>query len=192
MNSISRRPPGYDVATEAKMPESVKDAIRQRVFPVLMTGPVGTGKTCSAAVWYGSFRRLPMWNRADDLLLSIVNGRQGGIEFECTDGTINADVLGITRRTIPFNTFVNRVVNASCLFLDDLGARKPTENMQAAMFDLLEWRKEKPLCITSNLNREQLFSQFGDRVADRILSGTVIRFEGESQRTKRPVVSANL
>ena len=46
----------------------------------------------------------------------------------------------------------------SALFLDDLGIRKPSEAVYQTLFDLLEWRKGKPLIITTNKARA-FFSQ---------------------------------
>ena len=183
------KPRGYESATIDRIKPDVLAAIRglktSRQWPLLLSGDVGTGKTCAAACLYGGFRKLPMWHRADDLLLSMALGRTAGVQIE------SMNELGeINRREIPYHTFVARVTGACCLFLDDLGTRKPTEAMYQALFDVLEYRKGKPLCVTTNKTVRELATMYDDRIADRFASGTVIKFTGKSLRQRGGVVNA--
>lgn len=179
------RPRGYDTATkemiQPKARKAINDAIKGKRWPLLLTGSVGTGKTCAAAVVYGEYARnaLPMWHRADDLLLSISLGRQNGVQVEQWD-----QYREVKRVVIPFAQFVARAANASCVVLDDLGTRAPTESMYAALFDLLEWRRQKPLLITSNKTLPELASMYDDRIASRLAGGTVIVMSGKDQRAR--------
>lgn len=145
----------------------------------MLTGTVGTGKTCAAACVYDCFPLLPMWYRADDLLLSMAIGRTGGVRSESFN-----DFGELVTVEVPYNKFVGRITNRSAVFLDDLGTRKPTESTYQALFDLLEWRKGRPLIITSNKTLRELAGLYDDRIADRIAAGTVVKFAGPSRRLK--------
>lgn len=184
---MEKRPPGYTNAVLPEIEEHVllrlRHATKTDSWPVMMCGPTGTGKTSAAAVLYGRFQRLPMWHRADDLLLAMSMGRKDGVQVD------GVNQFGeVVRRHVPFNKFVARVANCSCLFLDDLGVRAPTDAMHAALFDLLEWRLEKPLVVTTNQKMSELSEMFDDRIASRLSSGTVIPFTGVDRRQKAPVV----
>ena len=184
---MKRRPPGYENsvvnAIEPKVLHALRGLQSSQRWPLVMTGLTGSGKTSAAAVLYGTFHQLPMWHRADDLLLAVSMGRKEGVQVD----TLNA--FGETvRRSIKFQDFVNRVIGCSCLFLDDLGTRAPTEPMYGALFDLLEWRKDRPLCVTTNKSAVELAELYDDRIASRLSSGTVIKFGGSDRREKSQAV----
>lgn len=183
------RPRGYEFATTEAICPHVRAAMNRvaktQQWPITLIGGVGTGKTSAAACMFGAFRRRPMWHRADDLLLSIAMGRVSGIEIE------QLNEWGELRRTsIPFSRFVSRVDGASCVFVDDLGTRSPTEAMYQALFDLLEWRKNKPLVITTNKGLGAIAALYDDRIASRLRAGTVIVMNGTDRRTGGTLVRA--
>ena len=184
---MTRRPPGYESALISKVPEAALNAIRglkeSRRWPLLLTGNVGAGKTCAAACLYGAYSRMPMWHRADDLLLGMATGRTDGIFVD-----VKNELNEVERRKLAFNTFVSRVGSTTCLFLDDLGTRRPTESMLQAMFDIMEYRKGKALVVTTNLSVQGIAELFDDRIADRFACGTIIKFEGDSRRERTQVV----
>ena len=177
------RPRGYESATIDQVPVSqrakIREACKSGRWPLLLTGTVGTGKTCAAACVYGSFAHLPMWYRADDLLISMSLGRSGTVRAE----TLN-EFGEVVTTELPYSKFVGRVANRSAVFLDDLGTRQPTESTYQALFDLLEWRKGRPLIITSNKRLSELAGIYDDRIADRLKVGTVVAFSGDSRRQK--------
>lgn len=185
---MKRRPPGYENSVVNAIDPKVLNALRQlqssQRWPLVMTGPTGIGKTSAAAVLYGTFHQLPMWHRADDLLLAVSMGRKEGVQVDTLDH------FGMTvRKSIKFQDFVNRVISCSCLFIDDLGTRAPTEPMYGALFDLIEWRKDKPLCVTTNKNAVELAELYDDRIASRLSSGTVIKLNGADRREQSsPVI----
>lgn len=183
------RPAGYETANIKGLDASVLAALRKvqrdRCYPLVFSGPTGTGKTCAAAVFYGTWHRLPMWHRADDLLLSVALGRTGGVEIDTRN-----EFQETIRVTIPFARFVDRVANCSCLFLDDLGTRTPTEPMYQALFDLMEWRKNKPICVTTNKTIPELAEMFDDRIVSRLAAGTVVLLAGSDRRKRGAIVRA--
>ncbi|MCR9197781.1 MAG: hypothetical protein NXI04_04015 [Planctomycetaceae bacterium] len=88
---------------------------------------------------------------------------------------------------VSYDRFSLRVQTCSALFLDDLGIRKPSEAVYQTLFDLLEWRKGKPLIITTNKAISDLAKMYDDRIVDRLTAGTVVKFEGRSRRqNKKP------
>lgn len=182
------KPTGYSMATADQMDGAVLQEIRTlkqtRKWPLLLTGDVGTGKTCSAVCLYNAYQTLPMWHRSDDLLLAMSLGRNGGVQVE----TFN-EYGELYRKAIPYSDFIGRVSRTCCLFLDDLGTRKPTEPMQQALFDLLEYRKGKAVCVTTNKTIPEIAELYDDRIADRFVAGTVIRFRGKSRRQRGNVLT---
>lgn len=178
------RPRGYETAAADQIPSDQRDKIRhactQGQWPMLLSGSVGSGKTCAAACVYGCFGRLPLWYRADDLLMQIGQARSGTpIRTECTreDGSVVV-------RELSYAKWETSCRNRSAVFLDDLGVRTASESMRQSLFDLLEWRKNQPLVITSNKSLSELAGMYDDRIADRIAAGTVVRFSGESRRQR--------
>lgn len=165
--TIDRRPspPGYEFAawdqvTGRKSVERwIRAASKENRFPLFIHGGTGTGKTCLAALL---FRRVtwPMWRRCDDFLLTLATSR--------------GDSSFVAQK--------DRAANCSCLFLDDIGLREPTETMQQILFDLLELRKGKPTVITSNHSPETLKELYDDRIRSRILAGTIIEIAGSDRR----------
>ena len=188
------RPPGYEWACREEIPKAVIEKINtvtipNSQWPLFLCGKPGTGKTSTAAVLFGRIKamtdRMPMWHRCDDLLMSIATGRTSGVQIEFRNREQE-----LIRQTVSYNAYVERVSKSSCLFLDDLGARKPSEGMYAALFDLLEWRQGKPLVITSNHTLKELGENglYDARILDRLACGTPIIFEGASRRDKNRAV----
>ena len=175
------RPIGYEDATAEQMLPDVRRRINQAVkanaWPLYLYGPVGSGKTCAAAVLFGATRRLPLWFRADDLLLGMAFGRSNGVRVE------QMTLLGHREfKTLAWDRFAAQVADSSCVYLDDLGIRKPTESMQQGLFDLMEWRRGKPLVITSNKSPEVIGAIYDDRILSRLSAGTVLEIVGPDRR----------
>ena len=177
------KPRGYSGATREqirpKQRAEIKAACESGLWPLILAGSVGTGKTCAAAVIYGCFGQLPMWYRADDLLMSMAIGRSGSVRVEAMN-----DLGELVTSEIQYNKFVGRITNRSAVFLDDLGTRKSSEATYQALFDLLEWRKGRPLIITTNKTLAELAALYDDRIADRLAAGSVVKFTGPSRRRK--------
>ena len=181
MTSIetSKRPDGYADAVSDQIPLKVRETINKAnkagAWPILLTGGVGCGKTCAAAVQYGC-HKYPLWCRADDLLLSMSYGRRDGMLIE-------SGVIWRKERKRDWSDFVRIMKDARpYLLLDDLGVRAPTESMHESLFNVLEWRRGKPLMITSNKSTKQIRQLYDDRIASRIEAGTVIEMGGTDRR----------
>lgn len=158
-------PEGYESATWAQVPDVanvrkwLKAAGQNKTLPIYIHGDTGRGKTCLAALLYRT-AETPLWRRCDDFLLTLATTR--------TDHAYNAEIA--------------KAKFATCLFLDDIGLRKPTEAMNQILFDLLEIRKGRPTVITSNHSPEHLAELYDDRITSRILAGTIITLQGSDRR----------
>lgn len=133
-----------------------------------------------------------MWLRADDLLLSLATGRSSR-ELMHVD-SINEDGQ-LVRKLVTFGQYQRRLAEVPWLFLDDLGIRAPTDAMRQYLFDLLEYRKDLPLVITSNLSPEGLAELYDDRIISRLTAGTVLEIDGDDRRAgtgKRLLVSGGM
>ena len=165
MSDKRAAPPGYECATWSQVTDAenirkwLKAAGASRRFPIYIHGDTGRGKTCLAALMYRT-AETPLWRRCDELLLS----------------------LATSRGEASYRTEMAKVSYASCLFLDDIGLRRPTEPMQQIFFDVLELRKSKPTVITSNHTPETLAELYDDRISSRIFAGTIIALSGEDRR----------
>ena len=54
--------------------------------------------------------------------------------------------------------------------------------MQQGLFDLMEWRRGKPLVITSNKSPEDIGAIYDDRILSRLSAGTVLEIVGPDRR----------
>ena len=158
-------PEGYEssswdqVTDAANIRKWIRAAGATKTLPIYIHGDTGSGKTSLAALLYRT-ADTPLWRRCDDFLLTLATTR--------TDASYNAEIA--------------KAKFASCLFLDDIGLRKPTEAMNQIFFDLLEMRKGKPTVITSNHTPEHLAELYDDRITSRILAGTIITLQGVDRR----------
>lgn len=66
---------------------------------------------------------------------------------------------------------MDEVKNAAVLILDDLGAHNYTDWSVKVIFDILNYRLnyEKPLIVTTNLNRQEIEESLGARVYSRLV-----------------------
>lgn len=178
-----RRPTGYGSAVADMIPEvqrmKMSNACKAGLWPLVLSGSFGSGKTCAAACLFGRFTHLPMWYRCDDLLLQLATGRTGTITTEYLN-----DLGELTTAEVPYARFVNRIAERSALFLDDLGIREPSEAMYQAFFNVLEWRKGQPLIITTNKSLGEIAALYDDRIVDRLRVGTFVKFTGQSRRQR--------
>lgn len=143
---------------------------------LLLTGPVGTGKTHQA---YGALRRIAeaaparyelVATTAPDLYGRL---RPGGTE----NGTEHE---------------LKRLAKAQILLIDDLGTEKLSEFTEEMTYRILNERYNncRPLIITSNYparsaNGEDLTARLGDRIGSRLAQmTTVVAMEGPDLRRR--------
>lgn len=164
---VNHRPALYAAATLDDLDEQ-QDFTRVRGWlntgsrTLLITGPVGTGKTHAAyAVTNAAVDRglLTVAVAVPDLLAQL---RPGG------DSTLAA-----------------RARAADLLLLDDLGAEKPTDWSGEQLSALLDARvrDDRRQIITTNASYTDLVPRLGARTMSRLTGGaTIVRFTGEDRR----------
>jgi DNA replication protein DnaC len=130
-------------------------AVPAEASNLLLTGPVGTGKTRAA---WAAYRHLTVagWRgswEAWSLPYLLEQLRPGG----------DPDVLERCRR-------------CSLLLLDDLGAERLTGWTAERLHLIVDGRYERmlPTMVTSNVPRRELAEVVGDRVASRLLEDAVV------------------
>lgn len=146
--------------------DALRKALAEGLWPHYWFGPTGRGKTFSAAATYafwpagwGSF----FWSAA-----KIVN--------DIIDAQFNHTVQRI----------VNTVQKADLIVVDDIVDRNMTDARCAALCDLINWRKGKPLILTGNFTPDQLTECVpSDRLVSRILSGKALAFQGPDMRVMK-------
>lgn len=135
-------------------------------------GPVGSGKTGLA---WGLVRALI----EEDLVeANLVNFRD-----------LLAEIRASFQNKVRGDVWVKRV---RVLFLDDLGAERPTDWALDELATLIEWRyqRELPTCSTSNYTASELAARLGrddvvvgQRIVSRLTDGAVsLKVDGSDRR----------
>ena len=136
---------------------------------LVLSGPVGCGKTTAAAQWLCRAREAPSWLETQPPLFLPV------AQFERTS-RYSAQAM-------------SRMERARALVLDDLGAEYlDDKGAFVALLDSLidaRYRDLRPTVITTNLHASQFAARYGERTVDRIRErGRFVELAGESQRRK--------
>lgn len=135
---------------------------------LLFHGPCGIGKThLAAAIANRLMGKMELlYISCPDLLLELREAFQG----KRVENKLNI------AKSIPL------------LFLDDIGAEKPSEWVQETLFVLLNYRYEHqlPTILTTNFSLKELSIRLGDRIVSRISQMCrCIKFEGIDWRVQR-------
>lgn len=159
--------------------ETLRSAIRESRWPVLMHGPAGTGKSCASACIY---RRWPKsdrvhWYRLEEFVRDIVQCRKS------PEGHVRKTVQGqaVYRTEATLWSLADDAAALWCL--DDFGTRAVTEAGFDIVFELIDRRTAKPTIVTSNLSLREIAELHDDRISDRLKAGSVIEVTGQSRRT---------
>lgn len=82
--------------------------------------------------------------------------------------------------------FLDDIVKAPLLVLDDIGTRKPSDSFMDFLYVIADRRyASKYDCgtiITTNLNSKIMREMFGDAFVSRVASGIVLRYDGPDRR----------
>ncbi len=95
------------------------------------------------------------------------------------------------------NNYIANLTNADLLVVDDLGTERDTDYSMEQVFTVIDerYKANKPLIVTTNLNREQLQKPKDiklQRVYDRVLEMcTPIEINGESRRKTNAGIKKN-
>lgn len=143
------------------------DEIQKQNTGLLMTGPVGTGKTYAAACIANALidRGIPVLMTSFPVIL-------GTSKFEMND---------IIRQAMEYDLII----------VDDLGVERDTEYSAETVFQFIDarYRCGKPMIVTTNLSVKDLKENAGiryKRIYDRILEMCLpMVFSGESRRAAK-------
>ncbi len=147
---------------------------------IYIFGKVGTGKTylCHAIRGKNGWPKFTPVHSVPLLLskMKATFGNQSGLTE--TENDIIEELSGLGKH--------NAWANAT-LFLDDIGAEKPTEWAQQNLCLIIDQRYEnmKKTIFTSNLSLDELSERLGERIASRIAEMCVIiELKGKDRRIK--------
>lgn len=155
--------------------EAIAKALATGRWPLYFFGMAGRGKTIAAAMvfaeWPGTSdgATAPRFWPSSKILTDLVEARfSGGVS--AIRNTVNA---------------------ASLLVMDDIADRNMTDARRAALLDILNWREDKPLILTSNFAPDELNAVVNDdRLVSRILAGQTLQFGGPDLRLKDTTITA--
>ncbi|MBQ6380178.1 MAG: ATP-binding protein [Clostridia bacterium] len=103
-------------------------------------------------------------------------------------GAVFADIEKEKFKSLEGKYTMQRLLEADLLILDDLGSEFQTSFSAAVAHNIIEGRllAGKPVIITTNLDIDGIHSQYGERIASRIIGEYVpIKFEGNDVRQLR-------
>jgi hypothetical protein len=153
-------------------------AIGNGSWPLLVIGPVGTGKTYSAVAALDRFGGV--YHTASGLCEKLIVADQQGIawpDIHLTgyDGGDN----GIWRS----EHLWRHLLYHQLVVLDELGAKGiATPTQRGRIQELLDLREGRPVILISNVGTDGIQEIYGDRVLSRAMRGITIYLGGDDRR----------
>jgi len=137
---------------------------------IYITGAVGTGKTHLSVALVMKLRGIQPQKANFQQATGILIDLRSGFSKDASE----KEALG-------------KFQNNEILIIDDLGAEKVSDYVVQAWYSIIDYRYSNmlPTIITTNLSLDELAGRFGDRVASRISSGTVVTIKGEDKRLEK-------
>lgn len=158
---------GLDGEQARALPQLDAWARHQAGRNLVITGPVGTGKSHAAA----AVVRHAFMERGADVAWYLV-----------------AKLLDDLRPSGPLDT-LDDLIDVDLLVLDDLGAEKASEWTAERLYVLVaeRWSQERPTVVTTNLD-STLAAAVGPRLFSRLVgsSAVVVRLAGKDRRMGPP------
>jgi chromosomal replication initiation ATPase DnaA len=165
---------------------TLREAIKEKRWPIVLHGQTGTGKSCAAACIYRRWGRhceesdsvtpIARWYRTESFVRHLLNGRMSGIGF------VEYDRRGLCDSYPEHKIWLWAQNEQDLWCLDDFGTRSVSDAAFDVCFELINHRIGKPTIITTNLSLQQIAELYDDRIADRLRAGTIIELTGKSQR----------
>jgi len=138
-------------------------------WPLLITGPAGTGKTCAAL----AFLDCVMTSRRYSAAADYVNDTMAAAKGELSRGSYN---MG-SREWLAYWE------DAGITCIDELGSREKVPDWHYEIIKkVMDIREDKPSIWISNLSLEDLERVYDDRIASRLAAGTHLAITGDDRR----------
>jgi len=165
--------------------ETAAEWIRDPSRNLIITGPVGTGKTLIAArsayFLAREVRFSPRWE-GDNFFKS-----RRSVRFISAPIILDELRRQFGKELRHDQTLEDLFVKPGILFLDDFDKINPTAWSCERLWIILNDRMVlgSPVCITSNLNLDQIDAKYGDAIASRLANNCrLIELDGEDQRVR--------
>lgn len=134
----------------------------------LISGTNGNGKTFTAQTIYDKFRHPLLdnqfWNQAD----------------------LKIKWQSVYSQYHNTNHFLDQIINAPLLVLDDIGTTKPTDAFLEFLYAIANTRwmfkNTHGTIITTNLNSNSMRDMMGSAFVSRVASGRCVRHDGPDRR----------
>lgn len=155
---------------------SVKTTLRDLIcgdlpWPLLITGEVGSGKTCVGLCLFDCFRG--WYTTVGDLHEKVLAIREKRLFW-----------TGPTGCQVTLAEFWRQWEACSLCILDELGTRAPTDAAYETIKLAIDRREEKPFVAISNLLPSELVQVYDRRIASRLASGIVLEMTGDKRSWK--------
>lgn len=159
-------------------------------WPLYIFGPAGSGKTCASLVMLDHL--------GDDAFLGVCSDQirpwlAGFIDVRSIAGVkINTDKGkfhwgdGEREETARWDRLMKIIGRRSLVVFEEIGVGREAADFRLdSLLEVLNQRANEPVrpfVVTSNIVPSAVAGIYDDRVADRILCGTVHKMEGKSRR----------
>ncbi len=149
-------------------------------WPLLIIGPVGTGKTYFAVQVLDTFGGV--YHTASDFCQKLIVADERGIPWPGNHITNRqTEEAGVWRS----EHLWQQIKYHPLVVIDELGVRGETTHTQRERIQtVLDYREGRPLILISNLDVKTLGAVYDDRIMSRITRGTVITIKDEDRRQK--------
>jgi hypothetical protein len=165
--------------TIAGIDQDIRDKMRGLIagelpWPLFMTGPAGTGKTCAALCLLdfagGIYRTVP------GLCSELIQSQQGRLDYWEEQYLPNGGKIWPEE-------FWRRISRVPLVVLDEIGTRKIVSDAHyEAVKEGIDRRQGRPFVAISNMTKIALTETYDDRIFSRLNCGTVIDFSGMADR----------
>lgn len=176
--NLREPPPGID-ADWAQVNPPLQSAIREAVigakWPIYLFGDQGRGKTSAMASLYRKVINSSKWLDLQQFVRLVQRARTSddGKVYDFSFSNYGASESDLYRKF---------VVDPQVVFVDDVGIRSASESVFEIVYEIVNRRGRRPAIYTSNVDPQRLRAIYDDRVASRMLAGTIIEVTGADRR----------
>ena len=152
-------------------------------------GKVGRGKTvlaCLAAMRFASFVHAARIE-TDSEFSEGITGCVVSVHFDTVSDVTRTFRSGISSQTSE-EEILREFARRKLQIIDDLGPENDTDYARSVVYSVIDHRDRNGLSTvwTSNLTPEEFQARYGERMASRLWSGTVIEVTGTDRRFDTP------